>query len=246
MSQKKEENKKLMVVEDSMHWYPSLKKKNIYYPSITTLLSVFPKGVGFNMYLTAQTSWESSQQALNEAAQRGTRVHEACDRLENGEELIMEDFHQEEWLRIWGFKKFVTEYKPKLIYKELGMVSDKFKTGGRIDRVYEIGGKIILLDIKTGKSNYDNYYAQTSAYAVLIGDPKTMFYEKAKHTAIDDTAILRLSHLSKNNYNYSIRDKEEWKNDFKSFQHCQGLWNYLNPDKKSPKILEVPATLKLL
>lgn len=234
-----------MVTDSSEHWYPSLRKKGVYYPSITTLLSVFPKGIGFNMYLTAQTSWEASQKTLEEAAQRGTRVHNACDRLENGEELKIEEFPQEEWLRIWGFVKWIESYKPKLIYKELGMVSDKFKTGGRIDRVYEIDGKIIVLDIKTGKSNYDNYYAQTSAYATLLGDPKTMFYEKAESVQVDDTAILRLSHLSKNGYQYSIRGKEEWKNDFKSFKNCQEIWNYLNPDKKGPKILELPSTLKL-
>lgn len=245
MEKLKQEIKKI-ITDSSEHWYPSLKKKRVYYPSITTLLSVFPKGVGFNMYLTSQPSWESSQQTLKEAGIRGTNVHNACDRLENGEELLMEEFEQEEWLRIWGFTKWIAYYKPILIYKEVEMVSDKYKTGGRIDRVYRIDNRNILLDIKTGKSNYENYYAQTSAYAVLLGDPKTMFYdEKIQHIQIDDTAILRLSPLSKNNFNYSIRDKEEWKNDFKSFKYCQGIWNYLNPDKKGPKVLELPATLKL-
>ena len=73
-----------------------------------------------------------------------------------------------------------------------------------------------------------------------------MFYEEsAKHIQINETAILRLSHLSKNNYNYSIRDQVEWKNDFKAFKNCQEMWNYLNPDKKSPNILNLPSTLKL-
>lgn len=240
------EKTKQIVTDSSEHWYPSLKKKGVYYPSVTTLLSVFPKGVGFNMYLTAQSSWEASQEALSVAANRGTRIHKACDRLEDGEELHIDEFPQEEWLRIWGFVKWKEEYKPELIYKEIGMVSDKYKTGGTIDRVYKIDGRMVLLDIKTGKSNYDNYFAQTSAYATLLGDPKTMFYDKSvKHVAIQDTSILRLHHVLKNFYNYSIRDKEEWKNDFKSFRSCQNIWNYLNPDKKSPKILEVPESLKL-
>lgn len=240
--------KPLQVITDSSeHWYPSLKKKGVYYPSVTTLLSVFPKGVGFNMYLTAQSSWEASQATLKEAADRGTRVHEACDRLENGEELAMEEFNQEEWMRIWGFVKWIEEYKPTLIYKELGMVSDKYKTGGRIDRVYDMNDCRILLDIKTGKNNYDNYYAQTSAYATLIGDDTTMFYiEGVKHVQIDSTAILRLSHLSKNNYNFSIRDGSQWKEDFKAFKNCQAMWNYLNPDKSGPRVLSLPPKLKLI
>src|SRR3990167_5392766 len=97
---------KQMITSSSEHWYPSLKKKNTYYPSITTLLSVFPKGVGFNMYLTQQVSWESSQEALKESAERGTRVHNAADKLNDGEELIIDDYYEEEWLRIWGFTKW--------------------------------------------------------------------------------------------------------------------------------------------
>ncbi|WP_230677635.1 hypothetical protein, partial [Streptococcus pneumoniae] len=74
-----------------------------FYPSVTTILSVFPKSVGFNKYLTAQTNWESSQEILKAAGQRGTNVHKATERLESMETLVRPDFSVQEWQMLEGF-----------------------------------------------------------------------------------------------------------------------------------------------
>ena len=42
-----------------------------------------------------------------------------------------------------------------------------------------------------------------------------------------------------------MRSCFEMKEEFKAFKYCQGLWNYINPDKNGPTILDVPKVLKL-
>ena len=223
------------ITDENSHWYKSLRKKDVYYPSVTTILSVFPKNVGFNKYLTAQVSWESSQEILKAAGRRGQNVHRGTERLEEGETLYRENFTLEEWMMLIGFVTWWKEYQPKLIKKEYSVVSDKLKTGGTIDRIYEIRGQNVLLDIKTSSSIYENYWIQTAAYVKLLGkkDPK-----------IDLTAILRLAPRKKCGYEYCVRDQEQFEEDYKIFEATKKTWDYLNPDAK-PKLLEVPATLCL-
>jgi hypothetical protein len=224
------------ITSESEHWYTSEKKKNTWYPSVTTILSVFPKGIGFNKYLTAQVSWESSQEILKTAAKRGTNVHKGTELLEEGVVLSREFYTLEEWQMLEGFVKWWREYNPILIHKELGIVSDKIKTGGTIDRIYSIDGSLVLLDIKTSGAIHDNYWVQVAAYVKL-------FEEKHKEK-IDYVAILRLAPRKKSGYEYVIKTKEDFQRDFKIFKASQETWNYINP-KAQPKLLEVPLTLSL-
>src|SRR3990167_10384519 len=125
-----------MVTSESEHWYSSPTRPDVWYPSVTTILSVFPKGVGFNKYLTAQTSWESSQEALKKAGQRGTNVHQATELLDRGFTLSREGYSLEEWQMLIGFVNWYKIYKPKLLFMEKRVVSDNIGTGGTIDRIY--------------------------------------------------------------------------------------------------------------
>ncbi len=225
-----------VITSESEHWYPSKLKKNVLYPSVTTVLSVYPKGVGFNKYLTAQSSWESSQEILNNAGKRGTNVHKASEALERGETLLREHFTLEEWEMLMGFVAWYEEYQPKIIHIEESVVSDKLKTGGTIDRIYDIDGVITLLDIKTSSAIYGNYWIQVSAYAHMA--------ETVLKIKIDQTAILRVTDRKKSRFEYKTHDQNEWKEDFKIFKPIQAIWNHMNP-KAGPKILEVPTTLTL-
>lgn len=225
------------ITSESEHWYPSPTKPDVYYPSVTTVLSVFPKGVGFNKYLTAQPSWEDAQQTLKEAGKRGTNVHKATEMLESGAVLSRPSYTVQEWEMLCGFVAWYKETRPQILHMEFGIVSDKHKTGGTIDRVYVIDGIITLLDIKTSSSIHDNYWIQVAAYA-------QMFEEANKDTKIAQTAILRLTDRKKSRYEYQTRERSEWKKDFKTYQSTRAMWDYVNPTAK-PKIIELPDTLSL-
>jgi CRISPR/Cas system-associated exonuclease Cas4 (RecB family) len=230
------ETKIEVVTSESEHWYPSPRKAGEYYPSVTTVLSVYPKGVGFNKYLAAQSSWESSQQILQDAGKRGTRVHQATQFLEEGSELLRDSYSLDEWEMLMGFVSWYQGAKPETIAVEYPLVSDKLKTGGTIDRVYMIDGKRTILDIKTSGAIYGNYWVQAATYAEM--------YEQATKTKVDQTAILRLTDRKKSRYEYKTMDRDEWKKEFKVFKAIQDIWNHLNPNA-GPKILEIPLTLSL-
>lgn len=226
------------ITSENEHWYPSPKKKGVWYPSVTTILGfAFPKTVGFHKYLANQQSWESSQEILKAAGTRGTRVHEGTELLENGHVLKRDMYSLEEWQMLVGFVKWHEKYQPKAEAIELSLVSDKLKTGGTIDRVYIIDGVRTILDIKTSSAIHDSYWAQTSVYEAL-------WAERYKDKPVEQTAILRLAPKRKDGYEYSIHTKEMLKDDISSFRASQVLWDYLNPNAQ-PKLLEVPEELTL-
>ena len=228
--------KREFVEAQGQHWYPSPTLPDIFYPSVTTILSVFPKGEGFNKYLANSQSYETSQAILKAAGQRGTNVHKGTEFLEQGATLLRENYTLEEWEMLEDFVNWHHAYNPELEVMEYGVVSDEYKTGGTIDRVYTIDGLRTLFDIKTSTAIHDNYWVQVAEYAL-------MYEDKTTHR-IDQTAILRLGSKHKCGYEFLVRDIEEWHKDATLFPVCHTLWNHINPNA-APKIVEVPKLLKL-
>lgn len=220
---------------EGQHWYYSPTLKDVLYPSVTTILSVYPKGVGFAKYLANQESWESSQAILTKAGDRGTKVHKATERLEDGEVLVNEEFASDEWIMLQGFIDWHRKYNPKLILKEVSAVSDELKTGGTVDRVYEIDGVRTIIDIKTSNKIHDSYWVQVAVYAKMFED---------KGIPIENVAVLRLRTLGKEKFEYQVIGKDQWHQEFELFAPLQTIWNKVNPDVK-PRIVEVPLTLQL-
>lgn len=222
------------ITSENEHWYPSQKKKETWYPSVTTVLSIWPKGVGFNRWLGNQESFDSSQQTLKAAGDRGIRVHNATQVLEEGGSLHRDAFSLEEWQMIMGFVNWHRKYNPEVIFVEKSVVSDAEQTGGTIDRLYRIDGQVILLDIKTSSAVHDQYWVQTGVYAHLLAvELKIM---------VDATAILRLAPRRKELFEYVLHD--EWGKDALLFDNVYGIWKFLFPNAQ-PKFLELPLILSL-
>lgn len=230
------ETKKEFITSEGQHWYESKTKPGVYYPSATTILSVYPKGKGFERYLANQTSYEDAQEKLEKAGKRGTNVHEASEMLESGMELVREYYTLEEWEMLMGFVAWHDKFEPRPIAVELGVISDKKKVGGTIDRVYDIGGSVTLVDLKTSSAIHENYWLQTAIYAEL--------YEEIYKTEVDFVGILRLTDKRKDRYEYKAISRDEWKKNVKIFKAVYAIWESINPTA-GPKLLEVPTTLKL-
>jgi hypothetical protein len=232
---------KEFITSDSEHWYPSATLQDKWYPSVTTVLKVWHKGIGFEKYLAGQNSWEESQEILKEAGRRGTIVHEATEKLERGEELVREDYELDHWKLIAGFVEWHKKYNPKVILIEKSLVSDNLETGGTTDRLYQIedeeyGTMIVVLDIKTSKQIHDSYWIQTSVYRQLIIEHKI--------AVPTHTAILRLTDLRKCGYEYQFREIDDIEKDFEMFIHARNIYKYIYPNA-GPKVIEVPDKLKL-
>lgn len=233
---------KEFIESEGGHWYQSPTNPEVKYPSVTTVLKLFPKGEGFERYLANASSYEESQKVLKQAGERGTRVHDASERLEKGESLDREEFTLEEWRMLMGFVAWHKEYKPKPILIEHSLVSDTYRTGGTLDRLYEIndeveGRMVVVFDLKTSSAIHDSYWVQTGVYAQMV--------QEAKIAIPTHTAILRLTTRTKKGYEYKTHSMEEYTKDADLFEAVRFVWDYLNPDSTGPKEIEVPDTLTL-
>lgn len=226
----------------SQHWYTSPKLKGKYVPSVSTILGLLKDGLEF------VSAWD-----LKKAQERGIRLHKATEKLEEGQALDREygrflpggfPFDDKEWLMLLGFQRWYLEYQPKALFIETPMADKKLGYGGTLDRIYDIGGRIVLVDIKTASAIYDKNWMQVAAYRELA--LKTKLIDR-----IDETAILRLSEKTKKGYQYEHKgvgphgsDPSVLK-DLAGFHHVLQAYQYLNPDAQ-PTILDLPDTIQLI
>jgi len=236
--------KTLKLLPKYEHWYPSNKKKDVWYPSVTFICGFLPKGQFFERWMANQGSAEEVKEVLREAGERGTRVHDASEALDRGKTITYNDPHfgltdEEYQLLAHGYCGWHAKYKPEIKHIELRLVSDKHKLGGKLDRIYKIGDKTVLFDLKTSKTAiYDSHWIQVSAYADM--------YEYLHKEKIDEVAILRLTERRKEGFEYIVRDRTEWQKDLTQFKNTYKTMLYLNNNKMIvPKILEVPNEIKL-
>jgi len=229
----------------SGHWYkvwkisPKGKEKFIgYYPSSTTILLAYPQ----SQYLTewiGKVGWHESQRIKSEAGEKGTRVHAAIDRLEEGYTLFATEYSWEEFHKIHSFVKWYNDYKPELIAKEIPVFSRKGRYAGRLDRIYIIDGQYTLLDFKTSSGIHEHFPLQFASYANAV--------EENTDIKIVQTAALQLGAKNKNGYRYIVYP--DWKEHYKIFKHVKKVWEYeyfdskINP--KKPPVLDLPDKLKL-
>lgn len=145
------------------------KKEELYYPSVTYILSCWPKGRAFEQWLKA--NGDDADNIAAESAESGTKVHKAIEDMLEGKKLNWFDgsgnmyYSEREWKMVLGFKEFWTIYKPKLIASELHIFSNVHMYAGTIDLVVEINGRKWILDIKTSKQLHFTYDLQLASYA---------------------------------------------------------------------------------
>ena len=71
----KKESKQINVLDNRYYTLDEID----YFPSVTTILEVFPKGFGFNQWL--KDVGNNASEIADRAATSGTKVHDACDAL---------------------------------------------------------------------------------------------------------------------------------------------------------------------
>lgn len=216
-----------------------------YYPSVTTILEAYPKGKRFEQWL--KDVGNSADDIVERAANQGSNVHNAIEKLVNGEEIQWQDYTLDEWKMILKFQDFFTQVAPEVIGAEITLVSEKIGVGGTIDLVCMIKGERWLIDTKTSGDIYDNHYVQLATYAVMWNE------------ANPDQRIERIGalHLRAKTRGPSRDGKniqgEGWKIEeptespaelFEVFKHVKALWHRLHPNDK-PMNMVLPSIIKL-
>lgn len=113
-----------------------------------------------------------SSKYTDEAAAVGTLAHALVQAHLQKEKLDMDMFSpiQVELAEnaLLSFFEWEKRHKIEPIICEIPMVSEKLRFGGTVDCYCMLDGVPTLLDFKTGKAIYDEYFVQTAAYKELL------------------------------------------------------------------------------
>ena len=175
---------KQITLPDSRYY----RRNSHYYPSVTYVLSYYPKGKFFEDWL--KKVGYSAEFLVKKAAEEGTQVHEMVESYLNGEELNFlnntghPQYDPDVWMMFLRFVEFWETYEPKLIETEVHLFSDELKVAGTCDLICEIDGKLWLLDLKTSNHVQPTYELQTAVYGQC--------YKECYGKQIDNYGILWL------------------------------------------------------
>ena len=123
------EDAKQITLPDSRYY----RRNGKYYPSITYVLSCYPKGKFFQDWL--KKVGYSADWIVKKAGEEGTQVHEMCEDYLNGKELnFLQNgipmYNPDVWQMFLKFVDWWETYNPKLIETEVHIFSDELKVAG--------------------------------------------------------------------------------------------------------------------
>jgi len=203
------------------------KRNGEYYPSITHVLSSYPKGKYFEQWLK-QVGF-AADYIVKKAGEQGTATHNLIESYLQGEEqsFLNENKHPQYDVEVWKmflrFVDFWETYNPKLIEEEVHLFSDKYKVAGTCDLVCEINGERWIIDFKTSNHLQPTYDLQCAIYAQC--------YEECYEKKIDRVGILWLKSTKRK----SSKDKMVGKN-----------WEMYESSRTQEENLNIFATVKVL
>lgn len=197
-----------------------------FYPSVTTILDAYPKGPEYFAWL--KKVGEDSDNIRDEAGRRGSTVHLLTEKYDAGEEVSLLNesgyvgYKMNEWAMFERYIEFRSRFPFEVIHTELNLISADLGMAGTLDRVIEMKGKRILLDIKTSNAIYPSYWLQLAAYRQLLGEP------------INQVAILWLNAKTRTEggkgaiqgpgWQMILRDELDTEKDWTLFQATHQLW----------------------
>lgn len=200
-----------------------------FIPSVTTILEAYPKGAAYYEWL--KKNGEDSDAIRDEAGRRGSLVHELTERYEKGIEVSLFnenggiDYKLSEWAMFERFVEFTKRFPYNINYSEQNFISEELGYAGTIDRIVEMEGKTILLDIKTSNAIYPSYWLQLAAYKELVEFSLSQRF-------IDQVAILWLNAKTRTDgkkgdiqgAGWQMVRRDDTAKDFELFKATQKLW----------------------
>ncbi len=220
-----------------------------FYPSVTTVLNVYPKGFGYQDWIK-QVGYNADI-VMRQAAEQGTNVHNAIEAFLNGQELTWivdgkENYTLKEWKMITKFMEFYDRYLTpdgcEVLDIERTLFSNKMKLGGTLDLSCRIFGENWIIDHKTSNNLYITNEMQLAAYKEM--------YEENTDRKVDRYGILWLnsSHRSVKEFQgkgWVLKEcTKSHDHNLKLYGHTRALWDQENPNYR-PANLEFKNTYKL-
>tara|TARA_B100001769_G_C22093698_1_gene589881 strand:- start:552 stop:1313 length:762 start_codon:yes stop_codon:yes gene_type:complete len=209
---------------------------NKTYPSVTYVLSYYPKGKNFEDWL--KKVGYASDFIAKKAADEGTIVHNLAESYLKGDKIDLMDIDQNPKydLKVWKmFLRFVDFWetsKAELVETEVFLYSDNLNIAGTCDLVCKIDGKVCVIDIKTSNHLQITYDLQSAVYARC--------FEECYDTKVDRVGILWLK-SSKRSYKEGKLQGKGWEvfesprsmdENLEIFSHVRALFDLENPSLK--------------
>ena len=161
------ELRQVVINEKRHYWTPD----GSAYPSVTTVLSSLNKeGI---MKWRKRVGEKEANKITTRAANRGTKVHNLCEKLLLNEKIDLSKEMPISTLLFGQLKPFLEQNINEVLGIEIPLYSYKLKTAGRCDLVCKLNNVNTILDFKTSlrpkKEEWiTNYYYQATAYAIMV------------------------------------------------------------------------------
>jgi hypothetical protein len=236
---------KMITLPDSRFY----RRNGDYYPSVTHVLSYYPKGKHFEDWL--KKVGYASEYIVKKAAEEGTQTHNLCEDYLNGKECSFLNqygnpaYPPHVWSMFLNFVNFWETVKPTLIETEVHLFSDTLRVAGTCDLIVEINGELWVIDLKTSNHLQTTYDLQTAVYGQC--------YEECFGKKINRYGILWLKSRSRGedktckrlkgkNWEIVESDRSQEQN-LSIFNNVKALFDLENPIPK-PHILTLRTTVK--
>lgn len=220
----------------------------VYVPSVTTILEAYPKGAAYYNWL--KEHGKDADEIRDEAGRRGSVVHKLTEDYDAGEEVRLIDekgninYKIGEWAMFERYVEFRNRFQFTTDFIEMNIISKSLGYAGTIDRVIDMNGEKILLDIKTSNAIYPSYWLQLAAYRSLINTELNIDVNKV--------AILWLNAKTRTDgkkgdiqgVGWQLITKDETIKDMRLFNAAKQLWTAENETSK-PKQLTYQISHKL-
>jgi len=206
------------------------------YPSVTYVLSYYPKGKNFEDWL--KKVGYASDFIAKKAADEGILVHNLAENYLKGEkiDLMDEDQNPKYDIKIWKmFLRFVDFWETsgaELIETEVFLYSDNLNIAGTCDLVCKINDEVCVIDIKTSNHLQITYELQSAIYARC--------FEECYDQKVDKVGILWLK-SPKRSYKEGLLQGKGWEvfeskrsmdENIEIYGHVRAIFDLENPKLK--------------
>jgi hypothetical protein len=186
-------------------------------PGVTTVLNILAKPA------LIQWAWDLGRQGLDwrevrdSAGDVGTLAHYFIMCTLKGEQPDTSEYSQADIQKanncLAKFKNWLKEHPISPIMIETPLVSEEYKYGGTLDLFAEFNGEFILVDFKTGKALYDEYFYQLAAYCQLLQE---------QGWPVANARILRIGRDEDEGFEEGVRRGLD--NEWEIFTHCLKIY----------------------
>ena len=225
-------------VQDNHYYYVD----GQFFPGVTTILhETLPTPFALKQWL-GEVGNEKAEVKLKLAADRGTKIHNACENLLKGDRIkLHEEFpDRRDQKCIVAFIDWVNEVQPEYDPKYIEfVVASQAGFAGTVDFFCKINGEPWIIDFKTSRGVYESHKLQATAY-------QQAFYEMTGIMA--NRAILHLNFRTKKGWSFVTKMEMKGKDiSFEDFMKVFALYKVLNGGEiPEPKMTEAyPRLVKL-